>query len=105
MDEDDPRDQYRPSSLDDDDRSRSEYYSNCATTAPLTDDSTKLPNTLDASSLADTIPESANKDLENDIEGPDLDSEHVHNSELLLFEDQVDTWSGGILSGIPKTTT
>jgi hypothetical protein len=111
LDEDDPRDQYRPSSLDDDDRSRSEYYSHCATTAPLTDDSAKLPNTLDASSLADTIPESANKDSENDIQGPDLDSEHVRDSdaihELLMGididsdEDQVDTWSGGI----PKTTT
>jgi hypothetical protein len=64
---------YRPSSLGDDDRSRSEYYSHCATTAPLTDDSAKLPNTLDVSSLADTIPESANKDSENDIEGPDLE--------------------------------
>jgi hypothetical protein len=52
MDEDDPRDQYRFSSLDDDDRSRSEYYSHCPTTASLTDDSAKLSNTLDASSLA-----------------------------------------------------
>jgi hypothetical protein len=112
MDEDDSRDQYRPSSLDDDDR---EYYINCATTAPLTDDSAILPNTLDASSLADTIPESANKDLKSDIEGPDLDSEPVHDSdaihELLMDididcdEDQVDTWSGGISNGIPKTTT
>jgi hypothetical protein len=32
MDEDDPRDQYRPFLVDDDDRSRSEYYSHCVTT-------------------------------------------------------------------------
>jgi hypothetical protein len=76
MDEDDLRDQYHPSSLGDDDRSRSEYYSHCATTAPLTDDSAKLPNTLDV--LADNILKSASKYSENDIEGPDLDSEHVH---------------------------
>jgi hypothetical protein len=62
MDEDDPRDQYRLSSLDYDDRSRSEYYSHCATTAPLTDDSAILPNTLDAFSLADTILKSAKKE-------------------------------------------
>jgi hypothetical protein len=54
-------------SLDDDDRSRSKYYSYCATTAPLTDDTAIPPNTLDASSLADTIPESENKDSKNDI--------------------------------------
>jgi hypothetical protein len=111
---------------DDHDHSRSEYYSHCATTVPLTDDSAKLPNTLDASSLADTaklpntldassladtVPENANKDSKNDIEGPDIDSEHVNDSdpthELLMDididsdEDQIDTWSGGI----PKTTT
>jgi hypothetical protein len=73
MDEDDPRDQYRSSSLDDDDRFRSEYYSNSA----------KIPNTLDASSLADTIPESAKNDLENDVEGPNLDSKHVQNSDTI----------------------
>jgi hypothetical protein len=56
MDEDDTRDRYRPTSLDDDDRSRSEYYSHCATTAPLTDDIAIPPNTLNASSLADPIP-------------------------------------------------
>jgi hypothetical protein len=39
---DDPRDQDRPSSLDDDDRSRSKYFSHCATTAPLTNDSAIL---------------------------------------------------------------
>jgi hypothetical protein len=72
MNEDDPI------LLDDDDRSRSEYYSRCANTAPLTDDSAKLPNTLDAFSLADTIPESVNKVSKTDIKGPDLDSEHVH---------------------------
>jgi hypothetical protein len=115
MDEDDPRDQYRPSSLDDDDRPRSEYYSHCATTAPLTDDSAILSNTLDASSLADTIPESANKDSKTDIAGPDLDSEHIHDSdaihELLMDidldsdEGQVDTWSGDISGDIPNTTT
>jgi hypothetical protein len=33
MDEDDPRDRYRPSSLDDNDRCRNEYYSHCATTS------------------------------------------------------------------------
>jgi hypothetical protein len=100
---------------DDDDRSRSEYYSHCATTALLTDDSAKLPNTLVASSLADTITESANKDSENDTEEPDLDTEHVHVSEaiheLLMDididsdEDQVHTSSGGISGGIPKRTT
>jgi hypothetical protein len=111
MYEDDPRDQYCPSSLDDDDRSRS----HCATTASLTDDSAILPNTLDTSTLADTIPETANKDLGNDIEGLDLDSEQIHDSdaihELLMDinidsdEGQVDMWSGGIAGGIPKTTT
>jgi hypothetical protein len=115
MNEEDPRDQYCPSSLDDDESSRSEYYSHCATTVPLTDDSAKFPNTLDAFSLADTIPETANKDSENNIKGPDLDSEHVHDSdaihELLMDididsdEDQVDTWSDGISGVIPKTTT
>jgi hypothetical protein len=115
MDEDDPRDRYRPSSLDDDDRFRSEYYSHCATTAPLTDDIAISANILDASSLADPTPESANKDSENNIAGPDPDSEHVHDSnaihELLMDfdgnsdESQVDTWSGGIAGGIPQTTT
>jgi hypothetical protein len=81
--------------VDDDDRSRSEYYSHCVTT--------------------DRWPESANKDSENDIEGPGLDSEHVDDSdaihELLIDIDidshkgQVDTWSGGISGGISKTTT
>jgi hypothetical protein len=95
--EDDPRDQSRSASLDDDDRFRSEYYS------------------LDASSLSDTIPESANKDSKNDIAGPDPDSEHVQDSnaihELLMDSDSdtdenpVDTWSGGIPDGIPQTTT
>jgi hypothetical protein len=109
MDEDDPRDRYRPSSLDDDDRSRS------ATTAPLTDDITIPTNTLDASSLADPISESANKNSENNIAGPDPDSEHVHDSnairELLMNidsdsdESQVDTWPGGIPGDIPQTTT
>jgi hypothetical protein len=112
MDEDHPRDRHRSASLDDDDRSRSEYYSShCATTAPLNDDFAIRPNILDASSLADTIPESANKDSNNDIAGPDPDREHVHDSgaihELLMDidsdsdESQVDTWSGGI----PQTTT
>jgi hypothetical protein len=100
--------------IDDDDRSRSEYYSHCATTAPLTDDIAILTNTLDESSLADSTPESANKDSENNIAGPDPDSEHVHYSnaihELLMdFDDsdegQVDTWSGGIPGGIPQTRT
>jgi hypothetical protein len=91
MDEDDSRDRYRPSSLDDDDRSRSEYYSHCATTAPLADDIAVPTNTLDASSLADPTPESANKD----IAGPDPDSNEIH--ELLMDiddsdESQVDTW-------------
>jgi hypothetical protein len=81
----------------------------------LTDNSAILPNTFDASSLADTVLESANTDSKTDIEGPDLDSEHVDNSdaihELLMDididsnESQVDTWSGGIPGGIPKTTT
>jgi hypothetical protein len=114
MDEDDPRDRYRPSSLDDDDRSRSEYYSHCATTPPLTDDIAVPTNSLDASSLVDATPESANKDSENNIAGPDPDIEHVHDSnavhELLMDiddsdESQVDTWSGGIPGSIPKTTT
>jgi hypothetical protein len=115
MDEDHPRDQYRPASLDDDDRSRSEYYSHCATTAPLTNDIAIPPNTLDASSLADRTPESANKDSENNIAGPDPDCEHAHDSnaihELLMDidtdsdESQVDTWSGGIPGDIPQTTT
>jgi hypothetical protein len=111
IDEDDPRDQNRPSSLDDDDHSRSEYYSHCATTAPLTDDSTKLPNTLDAFSLAYTIPKIANKDSENDIEGHNLDSEHVHDSDAihkLLMDFHIDSdedkVEGGISSGIPKKT-
>jgi hypothetical protein len=63
-----------------------------------------------------TIPlNTLHKDLKKDIEGPDLDSEHVHDSdaihELLMDihseynEGQVDTWSGGIPGGIPKTTT
>jgi hypothetical protein len=67
MKEYDPRDQHRSSSLDDGDRFRSECCSHCATTAPLTDDSAKLPNTLDAYSQG---PESANIDSENDIEEP-----------------------------------
>jgi hypothetical protein len=81
MDEDDPRDQDRTSSFDDDDRS--------------SDDSEILPNTLDASSLVDTIPESVNKDSKFDIEGPDLDSDAI--DELLMDidddsnESQVDT--------------
>jgi hypothetical protein len=75
--------QPRFSSLDDDDLSRSEYCGHCATTAPLTDDTAMLTNTLDASSQADTIPESANKDSENDIAGPDPDSEHVHDSDAI----------------------
>jgi hypothetical protein len=69
-DEDDPWDQPRFASLDDDDRFRSEYYGHCATTAPLTDDTAILPKTLDASSLADTIPKCANKDSENDLLDP-----------------------------------
>jgi hypothetical protein len=115
MDEDDPRDRRHSASLDDDDRSRSEYYSHCATTAPLTDDTAIPPNTLDASSLAETIPESANKDSENDIAGPNPDSEYVHDSNAIhdlrmdidsdSDESEVDTWSGGIPGGIPKTTT
>jgi hypothetical protein len=84
------------------------------TTAPEANTiATALPiNTLDASSLADPTPESANKDSENIIAGPDPDSEHAHDSnaihELLMDisdsdEGQVDTWSGGIPSGIPQT--
>jgi hypothetical protein len=112
MDEDDPRDRHRSASLDDDDRSRSEYYSHCAITAPLIDDIATSMNTLDASTLADPTPESANKDSENIIAGPDPDSEQVRCSnaiqELLMDisdsdESQVDTWSGGIPGGIaPK---
>jgi hypothetical protein len=64
MDEDDPRDRRRSASLDDDDRSRSEYYSHCGTTASVTDNTAILPNTLDASSLADTNPESEQR-IEN----------------------------------------
>jgi hypothetical protein len=75
LDEDDPRDRHRFASLDDDDRSKSEYYSHCATTAPLTDDIAIFPNTLDASSLADPIPKSAIKDSKNNIAGPDPNSE------------------------------
>jgi hypothetical protein len=105
MDEDDPRDRHRSASFDDDDRSRSEYYSHCATTAPLINDIATPTNTLDASSLADPTPESANKDSENNIAGPDPDSEQVRCSntihELLMDiedsdEGQADTWSGGI---------
>jgi hypothetical protein len=114
MDEDDLRDRHRSASLDDDDRSRSEYYSHCTITAILTDDIATPINTLDASSLADSAPESSNKDSENIIAGPDPDSEHVHDSnvihELLMDiddsdEGQVDTWLGGIPSGIPQTRT
>jgi hypothetical protein len=73
---DDPRDRQRSASLDDDDRSRSEYPKYYyAITAPLTDDIAITPNTLDASSLADPTPESNNKDSENIIAGPDPDSE------------------------------
>jgi hypothetical protein len=88
MYEDDPRDQYRPSSLDDDDRSRSEYYSHCATTASLTDDSAILPNTLDASILADTIPESVNKDSKTDIARPDFDNELLMDIDTYSDEGQ-----------------
>jgi hypothetical protein len=114
MDEDDLRDRHRSASVDDDDRSRSEYYSHCAITAPLTDDIAIRTNTLDASSLVDPTPESANKDSENIIAGPDPDSEHVHDSnaihELLMDiddsdESQVDTWSGGFPGGTPQTRT
>jgi hypothetical protein len=110
MDEDDPRDRHRFASLDDDDRSRSEYYSHCA----MTDDIAIPTNTLDASSLADPTPESANKDSKNIIAGPDPDSEHVHDSNAIheslmdiddSDEDQVDTWSGGIPGGTPQTRT
>jgi hypothetical protein len=65
--------------------------------------------------LADAIPESAKKDSENDIEGPNLDSENVLDSDAIhellknididSDEGQVDTWSDGILGGLPKTTT
>jgi hypothetical protein len=112
MDEDDPRDRRCSASLDDDDHSRSEYYSHCATTAPLTDETAILPKQIDASSLADPTPESANQDSKNIIAGPDPDSEHVHDSnaihEMLMDiddsdEGQVDTWSGGIPGGIPPT--
>jgi hypothetical protein len=64
-----------------------------ATTAPLTDDSAILPNTLNASSLADTIPESANKDLKTDIEGSDLDSEHVHDSDAIHELLSISIWT------------
>jgi hypothetical protein len=83
MDKDDPRDRHRSASLDDDDRSRSEYYSHCAITAPLIDDIATPINTLDASSLADPTPESANKDSENIIAGPDPDSEQVRCSNAI----------------------
>jgi hypothetical protein len=92
-----------------------ECYSHSATTSPLTDDVAITPNTLDASSLADRIPESANKDSDNNIAGPDPDSEHVHDSnainKLLMDidsdsdESQVGTQSGGIPGGIPQITT
>jgi hypothetical protein len=55
------------------------------------------------------------KDSANDVEGPDLDSEHVHDSDAIhelptdididSDESQVDTWSGGISGGILKITT
>jgi hypothetical protein len=86
-DEDDPRDRHRSASLDDDDRSRSEYYSHCATTAPLTDDIAIPTNTLDASSLVDATPESANKDSKNNIAGPDPDSEHSFHEFAMDIDD------------------
>jgi hypothetical protein len=101
MNEDDPRDRHRSASLDDDDRSRSEYYGHCAITAPLTDDTAISSNTLDKSANKDTISKSANKGSENNIAEPDPDSEHVYDSdaihELLMNidrdcnESQVDT--------------
>jgi hypothetical protein len=81
----------------------------------MTDNSVILSNTLDASLLVGTIPKVANKDSKTDIEEPDLDRKHVHESdaiyELLMDididsdEGQVDTWSGGISGVIPTTTT